>query len=262
MGTIYLEDEIVHYEVLGRGRPILFLHGWVGSYRYWIPSMQALCTHFRSFAIDYWGFGSSARIPTRYLLAEQKNLINQFMNEMEVDKFALVGHGLGAVISLIFANEFPDFVDRVMAVSLPLDSSAINPLLPKSSLHELTEWLLGQTNEAKAARLEALKADHNAVQRSFDNLRSINLSQLPQKIQAPCLIVNGVNDPAIKYPDDNVIKSLPPNFHIIPFTQSGHFPMIEQLIKFNRLLFDFLSLRSGRSPVELQLKEEWKRRLR
>jgi pimeloyl-ACP methyl ester carboxylesterase len=31
----------VHYEVLGRGRPLIFLHGWVGSWRYWIPVMQA-----------------------------------------------------------------------------------------------------------------------------------------------------------------------------------------------------------------------------
>jgi CheY-like chemotaxis protein len=37
----YFGWEIVHYEVLGRGRPLIFLHGWIGSWRYWIPSMQS-----------------------------------------------------------------------------------------------------------------------------------------------------------------------------------------------------------------------------
>jgi hypothetical protein len=31
MSVILIDDRIVHYEVLGWGRPIIFLHGWVGS---------------------------------------------------------------------------------------------------------------------------------------------------------------------------------------------------------------------------------------
>ena len=41
MSVVLLNQEIVHYEVLGRGRPLILLHGWVGSWRYWIPVMQA-----------------------------------------------------------------------------------------------------------------------------------------------------------------------------------------------------------------------------
>jgi len=29
MSAVLLDDRIVHYEVLGRGRPVIFLHGWV-----------------------------------------------------------------------------------------------------------------------------------------------------------------------------------------------------------------------------------------
>jgi len=38
--------------------------------------------------------------------------------------------------------------------------------------------------------------------------------------------------------------------------------MIDESAKFNRLLTDFLALDSNVSPQELQLKEEWKRRVR
>ena len=67
MSAIILQDEIVHYEVLGRGRPLIFIHGWVGSWRYWIPSMQAASVSFRAYALDLWGFGDSAKEPEKYL---------------------------------------------------------------------------------------------------------------------------------------------------------------------------------------------------
>lgn len=59
MSATLLDDKIVHYEVLGRGRPIIFLHGWVGSWRYWVPAMQTAVMSFRAHAFDLWGFGDT-----------------------------------------------------------------------------------------------------------------------------------------------------------------------------------------------------------
>jgi hypothetical protein len=50
--------------------------------------------------------------------------------------------------------------------------------------------------------------------------------------------------------------------HQVVLEGSGHFPMLDENQKFNRLMTDFLALESGDSPRELQLKEEWKRRVR
>ncbi len=57
-------------------------------------------------------------------------------------------------------------------------------------------------------------------------------------------------------------STLPQHMHQIVFESSGHFPMLDESSKFNRLLADFLNLNSGVSPRQLQLKEEWKRRVR
>ena len=80
--------------------------------------------------------------------------------------------------------------------------------------------------------------------------------------QVPCLLVYGQNDPSISvHPADNEL-SLSLHMHLINLENSGHFPMIDETAKFNRLLIDFLALDSGLSPRELELKEEWKRRMR
>src|SRR5512136_2899725 len=100
MSAILLDDKIVHYEVLGRGRPIIFLHGWVGSWRYWGPAMQAAAISFRAYAVDQWGFGDSAHDPNVYSLDHQVNLIDHFLLEMGIGKVAFIGHGLGALIAI------------------------------------------------------------------------------------------------------------------------------------------------------------------
>jgi len=262
MSAIILDNEIVHYEVLGRGRPVFFLHGWVGSWRYWIPAMQSASIEYRTYALDFWGFGGTAKEPSRYLLSSQRDLLNNFMYELGIGKIALVGHGLGAVIALLFAEQYPKIVDRVMAISLPLETSMINPRLQQSSPLELADWLLGSAPETEAARLEAPKADQDAVLRTLDNLNSIELPGLTTRLQTPILLVNGLNDPAITLPPQEKLANLPSNMHQITFNRSGHFPMLDQPNKFNRLMNDFLTLESGGSPSQLQLKEEWRRRLR
>jgi pimeloyl-ACP methyl ester carboxylesterase len=262
MSAIILDNEIVHYEVLGRGRPVLFLHGWVGSWRYWLQSMQAASTDYRSYAIDLWGFGGTAKSPNKYLLSSQYELLNSFLYEMGIGKIALIGHGLGAVVSILFTEQYPNLVDRVMAIGVPFETSMINPRLLHSSQKDLADWLLGSGPEMEPARIEAPKTDHNAVIRTIHNLNSLELLEILNHVSTPCLFVNGVDDPAISTPEQDKISQFPQNFHTITFNQSGHFPMLKQPNKFNRLLFDFLSLESGKNPSHLQLREEWKRRIR
>jgi len=260
MSAILLEQDIVHYEVLGRGRPLVFLHGWVGSWRYWIPVMQAASISFRAYAIDLWGFGDSAKKQSRYSLDQQIYLVDGFLDSLGIGRVALVGHGLGAMIALQYALLHPDTVDRVMAVSYPLEENMINSRLRNGPPADLADWLLGRTPLTEPVRADALKADHQAVQASLNNLGGVQNTF--QEMSTACVLVNGQNDPVIEQPRLEQIASLPEFTHAVIFDQSGHFPMLDESNKFNRLMADFLALPSGESPRQLSLKEEWKRRVR
>ncbi len=263
MSVVILQDEIVHYEVLGRGKPLIFLHGWVGSWRYWIPSMQAASISFRTYALDLWGFGDTAKIPEYYTLDQQVNLLDSFLQEMGIGKIALIGHGLGAAIAIEYAKRYQRLVDRVMAICLPNGEHTVNSRLYNSKPNELTEWLLSRTADGESALGEALKADQRAIQSALDSLQGFDITVVSQSLVTPCLLVYGQNDPVLEeIPPPDQSATLPEFFHQITFEQSGHFPMLDEPSKFNRLVADFLSLTSGISPRQLQLKEEWKRRVR
>lgn len=263
MSVVILQDEIVHYEVLGRGKPLIFLHGWVGSWRYWIPVMQAASISFRTYAIDLWGFGDTSKTVDRYSLEYQVNLVDLFMQEMGIGKIALIGHGLGAIVAMLYAYRFKQLVDRVMAIGLPDGQHSINTRLYNASPAELADWLLSRTADSDSARLEAPKADQRAIQYSLANLEKIDISTLAQNLDTPCLMVYGQNDLLLEgMLTQDQLTALPESVHHITFEQSGHFPMLDEPSKFNRLVADFLALASGASPRQLQLKEEWKRRVR
>jgi pimeloyl-ACP methyl ester carboxylesterase len=262
MSVVIVQDDILHYEVLGRGRPLIFIHSWVGSWRYWIPTMQAASISFRAYAIDLWGFGDSAKNPSKYSLEVQSRLLDDFLERLGIGRVAIIGHGLGSLLALDYASRNPDVVDRVMAVGFPMGSECINPRLASGTPSELANWLLASAPDADSFLIEAAKADHQALLSSLEDLEEIDLAAFCASIPVPCLYVNGQNDQAVEPPSWNDLAHLPEHNHHIVFDQSAHFPMLEENSKFNRLLGDFLSLASGESPRHLQLKEEWKRRVR
>src|SRR5215470_554890 len=104
MSAITAGGNLIHYEVLGRGRPVILLHGWLGSWRYWIPTMQLLQTKYRVYALDLYGFGDSAKDPAHYGIEKQVALLDDFMRQLGIPKAAVIGHGLGALIAAEFTR--------------------------------------------------------------------------------------------------------------------------------------------------------------
>lgn len=122
MSAITVDGELVHYEKLGRtGRPVVLVHGWLGSWRYWIPVMQHLHMRYRVYALDLFGYGDSGKNPTKYTLQQQVNMLKEFMDQLGIKKAAFIGHGLGAMVLAEFAfHHQTERVPRVMLVSTPL----------------------------------------------------------------------------------------------------------------------------------------------
>lgn len=120
MSAITIDGDLVHYEKLGRGRPVILLHGWLGSWRYWIPTMQQLHLKYSVYTLDFIGFGDSAKNLEKYPLDRQAKLLNAFMEQLGIPKAAMIGHGLGAMVLTRFASMYADKVARMLLISLPL----------------------------------------------------------------------------------------------------------------------------------------------
>lgn len=146
MSAFTVDGDLVHYEKLGRGRPVILVHGWIGSWRYWVPLMQSLSLKYSVYALDLFGFGDSSKNTAHYSLDQQVRLIDEFMQKMGITKAVAIGHALGAMVLTHFAHKHQDKLAKLLLVSVPLfDPGGLDQRTPAGSRTLLTPLRTSQT---------------------------------------------------------------------------------------------------------------------
>jgi pimeloyl-ACP methyl ester carboxylesterase len=263
MSIATVNNQLIHYEALGRGQPLLFVHGWLGSWRYWWPSMQALSAGQRSFAIDLWGFGDSSKTPSLYNLPSYVKMIEQFIDKMGVvQPITLIGHSLGAAVALRYTKKNPDMVKKLVAVALPLQGESINPRLTNSAPDSFVSKVLGKSNNFAEVDSELRKTDPQAMNQLAKEVGSNNFLQEVAECPRPVLLVYGGQDQVVQMPPNHYdqLQNSGNNRFFVPLDDCNHFPMLQEKAKFNRLLLDFIH--ADDSVTEFAPKDYWQRRVR
>lgn len=261
MSAVVIKEGLVHYEVIGRGRPLVFVHGWIGSWRYWVPAMEELSAGHRTYALDLWGFGDSDKLSAYYDVDAYVELLAEFLEQLGVGPAPIVGHALGGLVALLYAAQFPEQVDQVMAVSVPVTSEAVlRPLSGFSGDGEALARLVSRRANFPEVDMEARKADAAAIAATIRSAIDHDLRHVLPPIETPVLLAHGGDDPLIRPPEPEWLAGCADNVRSIFLDGTQHFPMLEERNKFNRLLKDFLF--AGHDLKSLELKEEWQRRFR
>jgi len=99
-----------------KGKQILCLHGITANCRSWDCLASSLAIHHQVMAMDLRGRGLSDKPPTGYSIEHHCQDILALLNELGVKRVVLMGHSLGAFISLVFAAQYPQKVDRLILV--------------------------------------------------------------------------------------------------------------------------------------------------
>jgi pimeloyl-ACP methyl ester carboxylesterase len=242
MSITTIEGKPVHYEVTGHGDPILFLHGWIGSWRIWWPTMKATSDSGRSFAMDFWGYGDSSKLPDGYLFGAYVEQVGHFIEHLGIaEPVTLVGHSLGAAVALRFANLHPARVRRLVLVSPPLNGGGINEKLAQMRPEEFaTRYLYTFMNEPDIS--EGLKkSDPQAITSVAGQLLAYEFGTDIERIDSSVLVIVGDRDQVVSQPVGGILSNLRKGkrHHRVVLKTCDHFPMIEQPSRFYRLLTDF-----------------------
>jgi pimeloyl-ACP methyl ester carboxylesterase len=129
VSSITTDQGIVHYEAYGRGRPVILLHGWLGSWGLWQETMAYLGHYYRTYALDFWGFGESGKKRETYAVQDFVALVVQFMDQLGIVEAPLVGHSMGGTVSLSVAIQYPERVRKVVVIGSPIVGSSLSFLL-------------------------------------------------------------------------------------------------------------------------------------
>jgi pimeloyl-ACP methyl ester carboxylesterase len=263
MSITTIDSQLIHYEVLGRGQPLIFIHGWVGSWRYWWPSMQALSAHYRTFAFDLWGFGDSSKSPEFYSLDAYVKMVDQFIDKLGMARpVILVGHGLGSIIALNYTSQNPDNIAKVAAISLPVTGANLTNKLQGADTDSMISRVLGRAESFSELNTEIRKVDPIAVSNSIEEINKLDFEPTISNLTRPLLMVYGRQDNLVLPPNGDysyLQQSINDRFYV-ELELCHHFPMLQEKAKFNRLLLDFII--ASAELTELTPKEYWQRRIR
>jgi pimeloyl-ACP methyl ester carboxylesterase len=108
-----------HAVIGGEGPALLLVHGWPENWYAWRHLMPELAKQYTVVAVDQRGMGLSDKPEVGYDSETLANDLAALMLVLGHDRFAVVGHDTGLVISYALAADHPDRVDRVALAEVP-----------------------------------------------------------------------------------------------------------------------------------------------
>lgn len=258
MSSITTDQGIVHYEVYGRGKPVILLHGWLGSWGLWQETMAYLGAFYRTYALDFWGFGESGKKRETYAVQDFVSLVNQFMEQLGIAHAPLVGHSMGGTVSLSLAIQYPGRASKVVVVGSPIVGSSLALPLKLAGYRPIAFLLFNMMGLFRASvriaspficrdpRFPAMmdrdlsRTTVESFLRSIASLRRTDLRPSLGQITIPCLGIYGAKDVIVHPLQWQPMQQGIRNARIEHFPAAGHFPMLEEPADFSRRLKTFL----------------------
>ena len=108
-----------HAVIGGEGPPLLLVHGWPENWYAWRLLMPALARDFEVIAVDQRGIGLTDKPRDGYDTGTLAGDLVALMDALGHQRFAVVGHDTGYIISYALAADHPDRVDRLVVAEVP-----------------------------------------------------------------------------------------------------------------------------------------------
>jgi pimeloyl-ACP methyl ester carboxylesterase len=267
-----LHGHHMSYRRAGEGPVLLLLHGIAGSSRTWIPAMELLKSEFTVLAPDFLGHGKSDKPLGDYSLGNLASSMRDFLHLLGFERATVVGQSFGGGVALQFAYQFPERCERLVLVdagglgrevnwilrlvTLPAAEYVLPVLFPAfvRSCGDSVSRLLGSLGFRNAAGAEIWRSyrsltvpeNRGAFVRTMRAVidpggQSVSaLDRLYLAAHMPTLIVWGTRDRIIPPVHAYKAHEAIPNSRLELMEGLGHFPHVEDPIRFVEVLTDFL----------------------
>jgi pimeloyl-ACP methyl ester carboxylesterase len=257
MPTSRINGVSIHYEVDGRGDPLLFVHGLGGCLDNWSNQAQAFSKKRRVIRLDLRGFGKSECPPfdEAYSVAIFANDLLGLVDLLGLQAIHLVGTSMGGYVSQRFTLSHPERVR-----SLVLCHTTCRRNVPPEILHTRLRTLEKADMRSYARLVVSQALAEGSPQELVDTLIEsvsrnskdayirviskalvgFDLCEELHSISAPTLIVAGEKDQVIP-PDRSVeLQSRIPGSRLAIIRNVGHLSYLERPEEFNAILQGFL----------------------
>ncbi len=242
---------------------VVLIHGYGSSLDTWRAVVPKLADRYRVVAVDLKGFGRSARPDGDYSPSAQAALMLGLMDQLGLERTAVVGHSWGASVALTMALVAPERVTRVAVYGGFVFEEQIPPYFRWAQVDGLGELVFAMSfRERPDERLARAfydpdKLEERYVERvvadlerpgtlaaSLAAVRGMDFASLTARlgeIRQPALLLWGREDRVSPPVNGERLVAALPYARLTVYPRCGHFPHVEALEASTRALIDFLA---------------------
>jgi len=249
---IEIDGMNVHYQRLGKGHPLVLIHGFSGHTLNWRAWMKHLPNDFELIAMDLPGFGLTGPHPKGDYSTEMSiRFLDDFLTKIGVDTFHLAGNSMGGGISWAYALAYPERVKKLVLIDAggyPKESKEtiagfkilqypiFHPLITKITPRSIIKKSLSGTYvDQSFATEKEVDLYMDMLRRTGNRKVLIDRTKIPRtnksatikNITQPTLILWGDKDIIIPVSNAHKFHKDIPNSKMIIYENVGHIPMDE-----------------------------------
>ena len=260
-GLAKVNGTSLYYEVAGGGFPLVLTSGGgVLDRRAWDNQFETFALHFRVIRYDIRGVGKSARPSEPFSHSRDLYALLKFL---KIKKAHVVGLSFSGAITIDFALEHPEMVDRLILVATGTSVDAISKenvdsllalsaMAKKEGLPQTVEFVsslpffISQDNSAAREKIRQIYLDNRDM---FDSEFSLVRFWRPieppadgrlSEIRARALVILGENDhPAYKAITDKLVSGIK-GARKVTIPGGTHLLHMDRPKELNQIVLDFL----------------------
>lgn len=254
----------IFYAEEGAGEPILFVHGWGATHKFWRETIPSLSSRYRCIALDLPGWGASDKPRWDYSPTLHANFLARFLDTLGVPTATVVGHSMGGMTSLVFTLLFPHRVKRLVTVNAPVQGPTALFLKARLLVLPILRWITYSLNKIRWIRRwiakdftfatvlddemvdDVAKGTYRSMLGGILGIRHTDLTAQLGDIRVPTLLYGSDHDNVIREHQFDLAHRSIPGSQLYMLRDCGHCGMLEKPKEFNTVIGGFLN---GASPT-------------
>jgi len=234
-------------------KSVLFIHGSGSNHSLWAHQYGRLHKDFNVAAVNLPGHAPSGSHGEKDV-RRYGDWIQKTLAAIGWGKTVLVGHSLGSAVALRSALDFPDDLAGIVCVGggmkMPVNSLFLDflqthpPSMPAEIVDLICKLSLAKENRAElsaALQMSIAQAKVDVMYGDLFACNALDITQEADNITVPALIVCGAEDKMTPPDLSRALAATISGAKLVLVEGAGHMVMLEQPLKFNAVLRDFIS---------------------
>ncbi|MFV0247210.1 MAG: alpha/beta fold hydrolase [Mycoplasmatales bacterium] len=239
----------LNYIDVGKGEPIIFLHGWGQDLECFLPSIEYLQENYRCIALDMPGFGDSDLPPQNTNMEAYKDIVLGFINELNLIKPNIVVHSFGNRILGLMYEQY-EFNNIVITGGAGLITEKDFSVKCKIYYYKLLKFLtktpiyyMHKDDLASAYGSSDFKNANPILREILVEAVNLDLEEYYKLISNKTLLYWGELDDATPLSEGKRLNDLIKHSRLIIKKDKSHFAFLETNEDFNTKLKKFIEVR-------------------